>query len=99
VERPCSEGWDEDDLVGLGGMEGPGAGKDSVRKSTWLPLGFPEEPSRVTLSSALRLRNSESRDAKVEDEGKANIFKNEFLFASGGADVLGGIAESTGKLT
>ena len=71
---------DEGRSVGAGG--GPEeASKNSVRKSTWLPLCLLEVFKRVTLSFALCLRNNESRDARVdEDEGREKIERKELLF-------------------
>lgn len=62
--------------------------KDNVRKSTCSPL-YLLESRRVTLSSASRLRKSESRDVRVdEDEVLENLLKNDRFSGLEGVSML-----------
>jgi len=72
--RGAEEGEGEDGSIGAGGSPA-GMSKDSVRKSTWLPLCFPGASRKVTLSSALHSRTSESE----EDEDVEDILRKELL--------------------
>ena len=64
---------DEGRSIGMsGGLEE--ASKNSVQKSTWLPLCLLKAFKRVTPSFALCLRNNKSRDARVDkDKGREKI--------------------------